>query len=180
MAGGKLQDIKATASDAVEILREIGTPGVQETLDKVREVALIGRDIMQIMKEPGWQQNLENMRLISQNFNQASERMDRTMKDLKETGLIEETKALVTVAREKIESFDNTSKDGQGIGLKDIQDVASSVREMFESMKALSDEIRATIAESKKPGGTIRNLQEATSEVRSTYRNLKGQSEPSS
>ena len=88
MAGGKLHDIKETASDAVEILREIGTPGVQETFDKIREVAVIGRDIMQLMKEPEWQRNIENMQLISQNFNQASERMDRTMKELKETGIL--------------------------------------------------------------------------------------------
>ena len=58
MAGGKLHDIKETASDAVEILREVGTPGVQETFDKIREVAVIGRDIMQLMKEQEWQRNI--------------------------------------------------------------------------------------------------------------------------
>jgi hypothetical protein len=35
--GGKLKDIRDIASDAVEIMRELGTPGVQETLDSVRE-----------------------------------------------------------------------------------------------------------------------------------------------
>ena len=66
----------------MEILREIGTPGVQETFDKIREVAIIGRDIMQIMKEPEWQRNLENMRLVSQNFNQASYRLTLNMPNL--------------------------------------------------------------------------------------------------
>lgn len=171
MAGGKLHDIKETASDAVEILREIGTPGVQETLDKVREVAIIGRDIMQIMKEPEWQQNIENMKLISQNFNQASERMDRTVKELKETGIIEETKGLVTLAKEKLQSIDS---DGQGMGLRDLQAVAGSLREMFESMKGLSDEIRVTISESKRSGGTVRNIQDAATEVSTAYQNARG------
>ena len=38
---GKLHDIKQTASDAVEIMRQIGTPGVQESMDKVRQTATI-------------------------------------------------------------------------------------------------------------------------------------------
>jgi hypothetical protein len=170
-SSGKLHDIKETASDAVEILREIGTPGVQETFDKIREVAIIGRDIMQIMKEPEWQKNIENMRLISQNFNEASERMDRTMKEIRETGVIEEAKGLMTSAREMMGSF--KSGDGQSIGMQDIQAVAVSLKEMFESMKGLSDEIRLTIGESKREGGTIRNLQETSSELRRGYQTLR-------
>jgi hypothetical protein len=170
-SSGKLHDIKETASDAVEILREIGTPGVQETFDKIREVAIIGRDIMQIMKEPEWQKNIENMRLISQNFNEASERMDRTMKEIRETGVIEEAKGLMTSAREMMGSF--KSSDGQSIGMQDIQAVAVSLKEMFESMKGLSDEIRLTIGESKRQGGTIRNLQETSSEIRKGYQTLR-------
>jgi hypothetical protein len=172
-SGGKLHDIKETASDAVEILREIGTPGVQETLDKVREVAIIGRDIMQIMKEPEWQQNLENMRLISQNFNQASERMDRTAKELKESGIIEEAKGFITTAKAKIESFD-TSGNGQGMGIKDIQAVAVAIKELLESVKSLTDEIKATIVESKRPGGTLQNVREASRDVHEAYETISG------
>lgn len=39
----KLKDIKETASDAVEIIRELGSPDVQESLEKIREVAKTGR-----------------------------------------------------------------------------------------------------------------------------------------
>ena len=168
MAGGKLHDIKETASDAVEILREIGTPGVQETFDKIREVAVIGRDIMQLMKEPEWQRNIENMQLISQNFNQASERMDRTMKELKETGIIDEAKGLISLAKEKIKSFD-TGDNAQGMGMKDIQGVAVAIKEMLESIKGLTDEVKLTLNESKRPGGTIRNFQETSHHVREGY-----------
>ena len=71
--GGKLSDIKETASDAVEIMRELGTPGVQETFDIIREVAITAKEIMETMKAPEWQRNMENIRMISQNFNQISE-----------------------------------------------------------------------------------------------------------
>jgi hypothetical protein len=33
----KLKDIKNIASDAVEIIRELGTPEVQESLEKIRD-----------------------------------------------------------------------------------------------------------------------------------------------
>lgn len=170
MASGKIRDLKETASDAVEIIREIGTPEVQQTLDKIRDVATIGRDIMQILKEPGWQQNIENMRLISENFNQASERIDRTWKELKETGIIEETRGFIAVAKDKIGSFDTSS---QGLGMKDIQAVAVALKEMLESMKAVSDEIKTTISESRRTGGTVSNIQEAAHEVRGAYETLR-------
>ncbi len=35
----KLKDIKETASDAVEIIRELGSPDVKESLEKMGEVA---------------------------------------------------------------------------------------------------------------------------------------------
>ncbi len=167
--GGKLHDIKETASDAVEILREIGTSGVQESLEKVREVAVIGRDIMQIMKEPEWQQNIENMRIISENFSQASERMERTMDGLKETGILEDAKGMIATAREKLESFG--ANDGQS--MKNIQETLVALKEMFESFKSLSNEIRITISESRQEGGTIHNVREASSELRKGYQTLK-------
>lgn len=168
MASGKLHDIKETASDAVEILREIGTPGVQESFDMIRDGAIIGRDIMQIMKEPEWQRNFENMRLISQNFNQASERLDRTMKELKETGIIDKAKDLINTTKIKVSSFD-TGDGSQGIGMKDIREVSVAVREMLESIKGLTEEIKSTISESRRLGGTVGNLQEVSHEVREAF-----------
>jgi hypothetical protein len=57
---------------------------------------------METMKSPEWQQNLENIRLISQNFNQTSERMDRVTRELKETGIIDYAKGLINVAKSKM------------------------------------------------------------------------------
>lgn len=45
--------------------------------------------------------------LISLNFKQASERMERTTKELKETGIIDDTKGLIQMAKERIGSFGN-------------------------------------------------------------------------
>jgi hypothetical protein len=174
MAGGKLSDIKATASDAVEILREIGTPGVQETFDEIREIAIIAKDVMALMQSPGWQENLENIRLISENFNQASERMERTTREIKETGIIDDAKGLVQTAREKIDSFGgNGNGEGtKGISSQDLREISVTVKEMFQSIGDLSKEVKAAIADSKN-SGTIRNLGETANEVNETYETLQ-------
>lgn len=169
MAGGRLSDIKETASDAVEIMREIGTPEVQETFDKIREIAIIAKDIMQVMQSPGWQQNLENIRLISDNFNQASERMERTTKELKETGIIDDTKGLVSAIKEKIDSFGG---NGGGINGHDLREVSVAVKEMFESISDLTKELKTTIAETKQ-SETVRAFKETADEVRKTYDNIR-------
>lgn len=171
--GGKLHDIKETASDAVEIMRELGTPGVQETFDKIREVAITAKEIMETMQSPGWVQNMENIRLISQNFNEASARMDNTMKELKQTGVIDEAKELVKTAKEKIGSFSGgTEGGGGGMGMQDLKEMTTAVKEMLESIKGLADELKVTVVESKR-SGTIRNVEETTRELSDTYKTVK-------
>ena len=85
----KLHEIKETASDAVEIIRQIGTPGVQESLNKVKETATSVNDIIQSLKTPEMVKNIENFRLISENINEASTKMQSTMQQLHETGVID-------------------------------------------------------------------------------------------
>lgn len=171
--GGKLHDIKETASDAVEIMRELGTPGVQETFDKIREVAIIAKEIMETMKTPEWQRNMENIRLISENFNQASERMDNTMKELKETGIIDDAKELIKTAKEKIGSFGGeTEGGGGGMGMQDLKEMITAVKEMLESIKGLVDELKVTVAEYKK-SGTMRNIEETTRELSDTVKTVR-------
>lgn len=163
---GKLHDIKETASDAVEILRQIGTPGVQESMEKVRQTATIAKEIMESLSSPEMVKNIENIRLISENMNEASTKMQNTMKQLKETGVIDEAKELIKSAKSKINSFGGSGEGG--ISGQDLHDVTSSVKEMLESIRGLVDELRITIASSKK-SGTIRNIEEAVKEASDTY-----------
>src|ERR687886_15902 len=113
--GGKLHDIKETASDAVEIMRELATPGVRESFDIIKETAEIAKEIMETMKTPEWQQNMENIRIISENINSTSTRLDRTTKELKETGIIDDSKNLINAIKSKIGS------SSSGAGSKALQ-----------------------------------------------------------
>ena len=184
---GKLHDIKETASDAVAIMRELGTPGVQESFEVIREVAKIAKEIMETMRTPEWQQNLENIRLISENMNSVSARMDRTTAGLKETGIIDDAKELISTVRSKMGSFGGgVGADGQqsaagggggaGISGQDLKDLSISLKEMLEAIKALAWELRLTVAESKK-SGTMYNIEETFREASDSYRTLKGELE---
>jgi hypothetical protein len=185
--GGKLHDIKETASDAVEIMRELGTPGVQETFDMIREIAAIAKEIMETMKTPEWQQNMENIRVISENINNASARMDRTTKELKETGVIDDGKELIKAIKSKLGPFDGgSSSEGRqaagtttttktaagGIRGQDLKELSTSLKEMLESVKALVEELRITMAEFKR-SGTIHHIEETVKEATDTYRTVK-------
>ena len=179
---GKLHDIKETASDAVAIMRELGTPGVQESFEVIRETAKIAKEIMETMRTPEWQQNIENFRLISENTNSVTDRMDRTTAGLKETGIIDDTKELINTVRSKMGSFGGgVGADGQqsaaaggggGISGQDLKDLSTSFKEMLEAIKALAWELRLTVEESKK-SGTLYNVEETVREASDTYKTLR-------
>jgi hypothetical protein len=179
--GGKLHDIKETASDAVAIMRELGTPGVQETFEVIREITVTAKEIMETLKTPEWQQNIENFRLISENINSLSARMDKATAELKETGIIDDAKELITIVRSKIGSLgggdgQESAAAGGGISGQDLKELSTSFKEMLEAVKALASELRLTVVESKK-SGTVHNMEETFREASDTYRTLKGELE---
>ena len=163
----KIHDIKQTASNAVEIMRQIGTPGVQDSLNKVKETATIVNEIIQGFKTPEIVKNIENLRLISENMKEASTKMENTLQQLRETGVIDEATELIKSTKDKIDSFDD-SGDGS-INGQDLRDVSTATKEMLASIKDLMIELKVTVASSKK-SETIRNVKETIKEASDIYR----------
>jgi len=165
----KLHDIRVTASDAVEIMRQIGTPGVVESLNNVKETASKVNEIIQSLKTPEMVKNIENFRLISENVNQAATKMQNTMQQLKETGVIDQASNLLISAKEKIDSFDY---DGEkSINGQDLREVSVATKEMFVSIKDLINELTITLTSSKK-SGTINNVQETIKDASEIYKTV--------
>ncbi|MGA0297076.1 MAG: hypothetical protein ACO3K2_07080 [Nitrosopumilaceae archaeon] len=144
----KIRDIKETASDAVEIMRHIGTPGVIESLTKVKETAKVVNEIIQNLNSPEMVKNIENFRLISENMDQASTKMEKTVNQLRDTGMIEEMTEVIKFAKGKIDS-----PNGKGINTimgQDLREVSVASKEMLLSIKDLVNEITVTVGSSKK------------------------------
>ena len=162
----KIRDIKETASDAAEIMRMIGNPGVVESLNQVKDTAKTVRGIIQDLSTPEMVKNMENFRIISENMNEASTKMQNTMRELKETGVIYETSDLIKSAKGKIDSFGESGEDG--IAGHDIKEISVASKEMLLSIKDLMNEITVTVASSKE-SITMNNAKETYKGISKLY-----------
>lgn len=158
----KLREIKETASDAAEIMRQIGNPAVMESLNKVKDTAKIVNEIIQGLNAPNMVKNIENFRLITENMNEASTKMENTVNQLRETGLIGDTSKLIQSAHNKINSFDNGSKSN--INGQDLREMSIASREMMLSIKDLVNEITMSVSSSKK-SAIICNVKDTIKEM---------------
>ena len=129
----KVKEIKETVSCAVEIIRQIKTPGVLESFGKIMDTGVIAKEIIEALKTPEMVKNIENFRIISENINESSTKMQNMLKQLEVTGIISETKGLVQSAKSTVDSI-GTSQD--------LHDMSTSIKDMFKSVKALVDGFR--------------------------------------
>lgn len=155
----KLKDIKDTTSDAVEIIRELGTPEVQLSLANIRETAKIAKELVDSLKDPAIVANIDNVRKTAESFEKASSRIEAAIAEVKATGLLEEVKGAVGSARTALDSF----KEGKGPG-----DTIEALKEMLHSVSGLVDELRLTVA-SAKSNGIVRNVEETAREARQIF-----------
>lgn len=163
----RIREIKETASDAAEIIRQIGNPGVLESLNKVKETAKIVNEIIRGLTTPEMVRNIENFRSISENMNEVSTKIENTTNQLRETGVIYEASELMKSAKETINSF---SDDGiYSINGQDLRDVGVASKEMLLSIKDLMNEITVTFASSKK-SATISNVKATIREASDMYK----------
>ncbi len=139
----KLREIKDSISGTVEILRQIGTPGTLGSLNKILDTSSVVKEIVDALKSPEMVKNIENIRLISENFNEASYRMQCIVKYLDETGVIRELVGLVDSARGAIRFIDEAGQDFREIS-GSIKDVISSVRTAQSKIKTVSEKYHKT------------------------------------
>jgi muramoyltetrapeptide carboxypeptidase LdcA involved in peptidoglycan recycling len=126
----KVREIKETVLCAVEIMRQIKTPDVLESFGKIMDTGVVAKEIIESLKSPEMVRNIENFRVISENINESSTKMQNMLKQLEATGILNETKGLVTSAKTTVDSF-GTSQD--------LHDMSTAIKDMFKSVRALVD-----------------------------------------
>jgi hypothetical protein len=155
----KLKDIKETASDAVEIIRELGSPEVQESLEKIKETAKTAREVIESFKDPAMATNIENIRKMTESIDSTSTRMEKVVIELKSSGILDETRETIKSAKTTMSSIG----DGKNMG-----EMVDAIKEMLRSISGLMEELKITVVESKK-SGTLHNAEEAIRETRSIF-----------
>ncbi len=168
---GKIKDIKETISGAAEIMRYIRSPGMQESLDNVMDTATIAKEIIEALKTQEMVKNIENFRMISENMNEASANMQNTLKQLEETGVINEVKGLIKSAKSTMDSFGDSNQGT--VNGQDLREMSMAIKEMFKSIRSLVDELRITVEYSKK-SGTIHTVGETIGQVSDIYKTTLG------
>ena len=141
----KLKEIKETVFGAVEIVRQAGKPEVQESFGKMMDTAMIAREIIEALKSPDMVKNIENFRLISDNINQASTKMQDTLKRLEGTGVINEAAGLIKSTKSAVDLLGNNGQD--------FIKTSTAVIEILQTIKAAQDTIRTV----RNAAGFIRN-----------------------
>jgi hypothetical protein len=152
----KLKDIKETASNAVEIIRELGSPDVQESLEKIREVAKTAREMIESLKDPAMVANIENIRKTIESVDSTSARLEKITMEMKSSGVLDEARETIRSAKTTISSVG----DGKNMG-----ETMDAIKEMLRSISGLVDELKLTVASSKK-SGVIADAEEAMRETR--------------
>jgi translation initiation factor 2B subunit (eIF-2B alpha/beta/delta family) len=155
----KLKDMKKTTSDAVEIIRELGSPDVQKSLEKIRDTAKVGSEIIKSLKEPTMVTNIENIRKTTESIEKSSARIERVTMELKNSGVLDETMETIKSAKYTISSVGNS---------KNLGETMDALKEMLRSISVLVDELKLTVVESKQ-SGTIHNIEETIRETRSAF-----------
>ncbi|WP_415282674.1 hypothetical protein [Candidatus Nitrososphaera sp. FF02] len=140
---GKLRDIRETASNAIEIIHEMGTPEVRSSLDKVKDTTREVRQIIEALSTPAMVKNIENFQQMTQNMDDAATRMENAVRQLKESGVLEEVKKTAESARHTMDSFGGMGGDGE---MKELS------KETLQAVKALIEELKLAVADSRKAG----------------------------
>jgi hypothetical protein len=161
--GGKIRDIKETTSNAAVIIRQFGTPEMQMSLDKIKETARTAQSIIESFKDPQMVKNLENLRITAQAMENITVKVEKMVKEIKQTGVIDEASTNIKSVRITMDSVESN---------QNFAGISSAIREMLESITGLVEELKITIASSKKTG-TIYTAEEAVREASKTYKNIK-------
>lgn len=130
----KIKDIKETVCGAAEIIRQIGAGGIQESFGNIMDTALIAKEIIEALRTPEMVKNIENFRLISEKIENASTKMQNTLRLLEEMGIIYDTKELIKSATSTAYSLGNCGQDLHGL--------SNGIKEIFKSIRVLVDNIK--------------------------------------
>lgn len=159
----RLKDIKETTSDAVEIIRELGSPEMQASLEKIRDTAKVGSDIINSLKDPAMVTNIENIRKMAESFENSSAKIERVTMELKNSGILDETRETIKSAKNTISSVGDS---------KNVGETMDAIKDMLRSISALVDELKLIVMGSKE-SGTVHNMQEAIRETRNAFTEYK-------
>ena len=183
---GKLHDIKETASDALEIIRELATDDARHSLGLIKEITSDIKEIVQAVNSPEMIKNIENIQIAAEAARGASSNVNKISQIMKESGIMNEAKEMASVVKSSLVGntdtnmqaagvrFGGSSKSGISFNLNSVGEVFESVKEVNRSISELVQELKLAAKQSRESDvGIVHNLADTTRDLHKTYENLK-------
>jgi cell fate (sporulation/competence/biofilm development) regulator YmcA (YheA/YmcA/DUF963 family) len=129
----RLNDITKAPAKAIKRLTELGTPGMMESLEKIKEIATTIQEIEDSLKAPPMLKNIENMNLTSEAMQNVAENIKNIRSELDATGIIEEARNTSTIV-----GMNSTFNKK----IQNLKDLATSCKDIARSVKELTNELK--------------------------------------
>ena len=161
--GDMLRDIRDSTSYTAEIMHELGSSDVHKSLERIRETATTAQSIIESLKDPQMVKNIENLRLTAEAMQNVSAKVENMLNEIKQTGVIDEASTTIKSTRKTMESAETN---------QNFAEMISAIREMLQSIRSLAEELKITIASSKRTG-SIHITKQAIDHTSAIYENIK-------
>jgi cob(I)alamin adenosyltransferase len=144
-------------------LHELGSSEVHNSLERIRETATIAQSIIESFKDRQMMKNLENLRITTEVMQNITVKVEKMVKEIKQTGVIDEASTTIKSARNTIASSETN---------QNLAEMISAIREMLQSIGGLLEELKITIASSKRTG-SIHITKQALDHASAIYENIE-------
>lgn len=127
-----LKDIRGISSDSIKLITEFGSPGMTDSLNKIKEIASTVQEITASLEDPEMVKNIENVRSTSKAIQDAGVRTKGILAQLNESGIVDETKKMASTVKIKRESMKSN---------QDLKEMIVSLKDAIGSVRSLAAEL---------------------------------------
>lgn len=133
---GKLRDIRETASDAVTLVKEIGTPEVRDSLAKVRDTTVQVREIVVLLQTAEMRHTIESISSLAENLQLVSSSLEKMTSRLGSAGTAEKMNKITTLLQDMLDTLRILGSD---------KEMNSEFKETLVAFRSLIEEVRTSI-----------------------------------
>lgn len=168
--GGKLNDIRETSSNAIQIIRDLKNPEVRESLNRAKDIAATVRVIVETFKDPSMVKNIENFRLTLESIERISSKIDSLRNDTHNSGLMDEISGTVKASRLALDTLNSEGGTKEMVGA--LKNLISEISSMVVEIRQLVHNIGSTEANSDIAGivDNIKDIRNYTKSLREDFK----------
>jgi hypothetical protein len=137
--GGKLNDIRETSSNAIQIIRDLKNPEVHESLNRMKDIAGTAKEIVESFKDPSMVKNIENFRLALESIERISSKLDSLRGEAQNSGLMDEISSTIRAGRLALDTINSegSTKELVSASRNLISEISSMVLEIKQLLHTI-------------------------------------------